>query len=43
MMVFSLIALAIGLIYAIGTARRWAALDPLARHGISRRRLTARS
>ena len=28
MMVFSLIALAIGLIYAIGTARSWAALDP---------------
>jgi hypothetical protein len=28
MMVFSLIALAIGLIHAIGTARRWAALDP---------------
>ena len=27
MMVFSLIALAIGLIYAIGTARRWGALD----------------
>jgi hypothetical protein len=28
MMVFSLIALFIGLIHAIGTARRWAALDP---------------
>jgi hypothetical protein len=27
MMVFSLIALTIGLIYAIGTARRWGALD----------------
>jgi hypothetical protein len=28
MMVFSLIALAIGLIHAVGTVRRWAALDP---------------
>jgi hypothetical protein len=28
MMVFSLIALAIGVIHVIGTARRWAAMDP---------------
>ena len=28
MMVFSVTALAIGLIHAVGTARRWAALDP---------------
>jgi hypothetical protein len=28
LMVFSLIALAIGLIHAVGTARRWAAMDP---------------
>jgi hypothetical protein len=28
MMVFSLIALAIGLIHAVGTTRRWAAMDP---------------
>jgi hypothetical protein len=28
MMVFSLIALAIGLIHVVGTARRWAAMDP---------------
>src|SRR5690349_12077340 len=28
LMVFSLIALAIGLIHAIGTARQWAAMDP---------------
>jgi hypothetical protein len=28
MMVFSLIALAIGVIHVVGTARRWAAMDP---------------